>query len=167
MDRNQTTLIQVPHSLAITSDPVLKLPTLHGQCYRIKADASNYATGRLHSSQLQEGPMAPGHVLIKIIHGKRSKTTKFMTKNYSQSRGSFTQAWRHYLIGKHTNHSRSGPIIKICNTFQEPQKLNCRQARGGAGPANYNFVLHQQSSAVHMASLISCRGPPASRQGGV
>jgi len=120
----------------ITSQPVLALPRREGK-FRVETDVSGHAIGGI-LSQEQEGKWKPIAFLLRMM-----QPAEWNYKIYDKELLAIVKAlakWRQYLLDAveafkiWTDHEN----LKY---FQEPHKLNGRQARWYLKLQDYDFIL--------------------------
>ena len=137
-----------------TTEPVLAILDINREM-RVKADASDYATGGVLLMKCKDGKWRPVAFISKLLNA--------MERNYEIHDKEMLavirclEAWRHYLEGAKlgfeiwTDH-------KNLQYFMTSQKLNCRQARWALYLLRFNFTLkHIPGKSMGKADGLSRR----------
>jgi len=137
-----------------TTEPVLAAPDLDKEM-RVKADASDYATGRVLSVKGGDGKWRP----VAFI----SKSLNDMERNYEIHDKEMLavirclEAWRHFLEGARTKFE-IWTDHKNLEYFMTNQKLNRRQVRWALFLSRFDFILkHVPGSKMGKADRLSRR----------
>ena len=137
-----------------TTEPVLAALDLDKEM-RVKADASDYTTGRVLSVKGEDGKWRP----VAFI----SKSLNDMERNYKIHNKEMLavirclEVWRHFLEGARTKFE-IWTDHKNLQYFMMNQKLNRRQARWTLFLSRFNFVLkHVPGSRMEKADGLSRR----------
>src|SRR5258708_193720 len=139
---------------AVTSAPVLTFPSQSGR-FRLKCDASNFATGAVLSQAQADGMHQP---------------IAFMSKGFSDAECNYQihdkemlaimhtlDKWHHFLEGV-TEKFKILTDHRNLAYFRDAQKLNCRQARWSLFLSCFDFSLcHQPGWLMGKPDTLSQR----------